>query len=85
MQRLTGAALAVLCLIAPAQAECLSRPSIQPKLFVLINPLADALTSVATGTDDTDEAMRKLNEVSRLVVAWTSAPEGVDGCRKRVK
>ncbi len=51
--RLTGAVFAVLCLSVSAQAapaECLSRPSIQPQLYVLINPLADVLTSVATGT-----------------------------------
>lgn len=85
--RITGAVIAALCLTAPAQAQepCLSRPSIQQKLLPLIVPLSDTLTSVAVGTDDTDEAMRQLAEVSRLVRAWTSAPPGVDGCRKRVK
>ena len=84
--RLTGAVIAALCLTVPAHAQdCLSRPSIQPKIFVLINPLAEVLTSVATGKDDTDEAMSRLAEMQRLVREWTAAPPGVDGCRKRVK
>jgi hypothetical protein len=83
--RLTGAVIAALCLSAPAQAECLSRPSLQPKIFVQINPLAEVLTSIATGKDDTDEAMTRLSEMQRLIREWTVAPPGVDGCRKRVK
>lgn len=83
--RLLGAALAALFLTAPAQAQepCLSRPSIQQKLLPQIVPLQEALTSVATGTDDTDEALRQLAEVRRLVMAWTSAPLGVYGCRAK--
>ncbi len=85
--RLTGAVFAVLCLSfsALAQDKCLSRPSIQQKLLPLIVPLDEMLTSVATGTDDTDEAMRRLNEALRLVRAWTTAPAGVDGCWRKVK
>lgn len=64
------AACLALTLTAPAHAECLSRPSIQQKLMVAVT---------------IDDARIRIAEVGQLIAALRNAPEGVNGCWKRVK